>query len=153
MEPISQFEAILDTDDVVVEPLKKSRKRDKSSRWSHSSPRRHHHGARSSSQPLPESIFGASRRFSEFVHTNLDGPSRRVLRSANVSSLTDSAIELATRSLLIAKRLREETINGVSTTEFENVKKELVESSKSLESDLEANLTLTNQIKELSDVY
>ena len=33
------------------------------------------------------------------------------------------------------------------------MKKELAESSKSLESSLEANLTLTNQIKELSDAH
>jgi len=70
-----------------------------------------------------------------------------------VSSLTDSAVELATRSLLIAKRLKEETANNISTTEFENVKRKLAESSKSLESALEANLTLANQFKELSDVH
>ena len=50
---------------------------------------------------------------------------------------------------MIAKIVREETTNGISTTEFQNVKRELAESSKSLESALEANLSLTIQIKEL----
>jgi len=72
---------------------------------------------------------------------------------ANASFLMKSSIELATRSFLIAKRLREETVNGISSTEFENLKRELVDFSKSLESALEANLTLNNQIKELSDVH
>jgi len=78
VEPISRVKASLDTgdaDNAIVEPPKKNRKRDRSSRWSHSSPHHHRHGADNFSQPLSETIFGASRRFSEFVHTNLDGPS------------------------------------------------------------------------------
>jgi len=35
-----------------------------------------------------------------------------MFQAANVSSLTDSAVELATRSLLIAKILREEAMNS-----------------------------------------
>jgi len=74
VESISRVEAILDnTNVVVVEPPKKSRKRDKGSRRSHFSLRRHRHGVGNSSQPLIESLFGASTRFSNFVHTNLDG--------------------------------------------------------------------------------
>jgi len=100
VEPISRVEVtIIETDDVgnvVVEPHKKSIKGDRSSRWSHSSPRRHHHAVGSSSQPLSETIFVASTRFSRFVHTNLDGPSHHMFQSANVSSLMDSAIKLAT---------------------------------------------------------
>jgi len=92
-------------------------------------------------------------RFSEFVHTNLDGPFRHMFRSTNVSSLVDVVIEHSTRCLLTSKQLKEEAINGISTTKFENVKKEFVDYGKSLESSLEANMTLTNQIKELLDVH
>lgn len=90
-----------------VRPSKKSKKQDRSSRQSHCSPRRHCHVVGSSSQALLETIFGASTPFSKFVHTNLDGPSRHMFKATNISSLIDSAVELAARSLLIAKIVRE----------------------------------------------
>ena len=49
--------------------------------------------------------------------------------------------------------LKEKVVNGVSTTEHENVKREIPESKKNLESALKANVTLTNQVKEISNVY
>jgi len=97
IEPISRVEVVIEIDDaanVVVEPSKKSRKRDRSSRRSHSSPRRHRHVSRSSSQPLPETIFDTSTRFLEFVHTNIDGPSQHMFWATNLSSLTNSGLSL-----------------------------------------------------------
>lgn len=74
-------------------------------------------------------------------------------RLANVFSLADATIELSTRCLLVSKRHKEETINGVSTTKHEKVKRELVESEKSLEYMLGANTALTNQIKQILDIH
>jgi len=137
---------IVDAGNITIERVKK-RKKEMRGRRSHSSPRRHRHVSGSSSPPLPETIFDASSRFSEFVHGNLDGSSRETFKTANVSSLTNSEIVLANRSFLIAKIIREETMNGISSFEFKKMKKELVESKKSLESSLEANLSLNTQIK------
>lgn len=44
-------------------------------------------------------------------------------------------------------------MNGISSTKFEKVKRELAESGKSLKSTLEANSSLTTQIKKLSNVH
>jgi len=94
--PISRVEVIIILPTLLLNLLRKVGKKDKGSRQSHSSPRRHRHGVGNSSQPLLESIFGASSRLSDFVHTNLDGPSWHMFRSTNVSSLADGAIELST---------------------------------------------------------
>lgn len=57
VEPISRVEAIPDnTKTIIVEAPKKSRKRDKSSRRSHSLPRRHRHGVGSSSASSKKSF-------------------------------------------------------------------------------------------------
>jgi len=50
VEPISWVDYVLE--DAHVEPQKKSKKKDRVSRRSHSSPRCHRHGAGSSSLPL-----------------------------------------------------------------------------------------------------
>jgi len=62
-----------------------------------------------------------------------------MFQSTNVSSLADAAIELS-RCLLVSERLKKEAVNSVSTTEHENIKRELAESDKSLESVLETNV-------------
>jgi len=56
----------------------------------------------------------------------LNGLKRHVFQAVNVPSLADASIELLTRCLLVSKRLKEEVVNGISTTEHENLKKELV---------------------------
>jgi len=78
-----------------LEPQKKSRKRDKSGRHSHSSPRRHRHGADDSSQPLSESLFGPSMRLLESVSFNLSGPKTQVFHSTTIPSLAHATIELS----------------------------------------------------------
>ena len=65
----------------------------------------------------------------------------------------DAIIELSTRCLLISKKLKEEVVNDASTTEHKNLKRELAESRSSLQSTIDANLALTAQIKEISDVH
>lgn len=104
----------------------------------------------SSSQPLPEVIFGASSRFAELLHGGLDDSSRRMCKVAGVSSLASSAIELVARSFLIAKMIKEETVHGVSSSKFENWKIEFAESKKNLDAAFETNSTMNVQIKELS---
>jgi len=60
IEPLSRVEATEPVkDDHVVGPSKKSKKCDRSSKRAHSSSRRHRHVEGGSSEPLPESIFGA----------------------------------------------------------------------------------------------
>ena len=71
-------------------------------------------------------------RFSESININLNGPERKVFRSATIPSLADTTIELSTRCLLISKKLKEEVVNGVSTTKHENLKREFAESENSL---------------------
>jgi len=75
------------------------------------------------------------------------------IRITNFPSLKNPSIELSTRCLLISKKLKKEAINSVSTTEHENLKREIVESGKSLQPALDANLALTAQIKEILDVH
>ena len=87
------------------------------------------------------------------MHGNIDGPSQQMFRTFNISSLMNLTVELVTHSFLIAKIVREETMNGISSYEFKKVKRELDESNKSLESALVANSSLTTQIKELSDMH
>ena len=87
------------------------------------------------------------------MHGNIDGPSQQMFRTFNISSLMNLTVELVTHSFLIAKIVREETMNGISSYEFKKVKRELDESNKSLESALVANSSLTTQIKELLDMH
>ncbi|KAK7342430.1 hypothetical protein VNO80_25382 [Phaseolus coccineus] len=65
-----------------AEPQKKSKKRERSGQGFHSPPRCHRHGVGGSSQPLSESLFGPSMRFSEYVSFNLSGPERQMIQSA-----------------------------------------------------------------------
>jgi len=92
-------------------------------------------------------------RFFESININLNEPEQQVFRSATIPSLADETIELSTRCLLISKKLKEEVVNGVSTTEHENLKRKPVEFGKSLQFALDANLALTAQIKEISYVH
>jgi len=136
-----------------AEPPKKTRKRDKSGRRSHSSPRCHRHGADSSSQPLSKSLFGRSMRFSESVSFNLCGSERQVFRSATIPSIVDATIKFCTRSLLICTRLKEEIGNSISSTDHGNLKRELVESGKTFQSVLDANTTLLAQVNDILDTH
>jgi len=126
IEPISRVEAIeLVNDEHVVGPLKKNNKRDRSARRSHSSSRRHSHIQGSSSQSLPNSIFAATTRFSEFIQTNLDEFSYNMLKASDAPSLANSVIELSSRALLIEKMMKEKSSSGVSSADFEKMKIEL----------------------------
>jgi len=127
--PITQVDPILEGSH--IKPQKKIKKRDRSSRCSYSLPRHHRHGVGDSFQPLSKSLYGTSMRFSESVSFNLNGPERLVFQSTTTSSLADATIELSTQCLMISKRLKE-VVNGISTIEHENLKKELSKSGKSL---------------------
>ena len=60
VEPVARVEAIEPTNNAdVVGPSKKSKKRDRSSKRSHSSSRRHRHVENVSTEPLSETIFSA----------------------------------------------------------------------------------------------
>jgi len=145
IEPISRVEDVVESDnnEYVVKPSKKNRKRDRSTRRSHSSFKRHRHTIGSSSQPLPDSIFAATTRFSEYMQTNLVGTSYIMLKTYDIPSLVDSIVELTNRALLIGKMIKEESTSDISSPEFEKLKTELAESNGKLNS-------LTAQVKELS---
>ena len=69
VESISWVEALAEPDNIEnvnVGPSKSSKKRDRSVRRSHSSSRCHRHAIGCSSRPLPNTIFVASTRFSDF---------------------------------------------------------------------------------------
>jgi len=65
------------------------------------------HMTNDTSQPLSESLFEASMRFSESINFNLSRPERQVFCLATNLSLADATIELSTQSLLVCKRLKE----------------------------------------------
>ena len=108
VEPISWVEAVIEPDnnENVVGPSKKNRKRDRSTRRSHSSSKCHRHAIGSSSQPLPDSIFAAITQFLEFIQTNLDGTSYNMLKTSDIPSLVDSIVELTSCALLIGKMIK-----------------------------------------------
>jgi len=127
VEPTSRIE-VEDAVNVEAGPSKKTRKRDKGNRRSHSS-KKHYHGLGSSSQSLLETIFASSTRFSDFVHSNLDSSSRDMFKSIHVPSLTNSMFELTSRAFFINKAIREETKNNISSSELEKLKGEAAESN------------------------
>ena len=141
VEPISRVEAIeLRNDEHVDGSSKKNKKRDWSTKRSHSSSRRHRHIQGSYSQSLLDSIFDATTRFSEFIQTNLDESSYNMLKAFDAPSLADSVIELSSRTLLIGKMMKEKSTSGISSTDFERMKTKIDESNGKLKS-------LTAQIK------
>ncbi|XP_068474735.1 COP1-interactive protein 1-like [Phaseolus vulgaris] len=142
VQPSSRVEATENVVEAEAGPSKKARKREKSAKKSHSS-KRHRHGSRSSSQYLFETVFTSSTRFSDFVHTSHDASSRDMFSSATIPSLTNSVIELASRTLLIGKAIREKTKDVVSSFELEKLKKEATESNEKIGS-------LTSQVEDLS---
>jgi len=96
VEPLSRIEATEPAkDDHVAGPSKKSKKRARSSKKSHSSSRRHRHAEGGSSEPLPESIFGVSTKYAKFVQTSFTESSYNMLKAADAASLADSIIELS----------------------------------------------------------
>ena len=141
VEPASRLEVEIAAD-AEIGPSKKSRKRDKSNRRSHSS-KKHRHGSGSSSQSLFETIFTSSTHFSDFVDSNLDSFARDMFKAVSVPSLTDSMFELTSRAFLISKAIREETKNHISSVEFEKLKREVAESNEKIR-------LLNSQIDELS---
>jgi len=68
-----------------------------------------------------------------------------MLKISDIPSLADSVVELANHALLIGKIIKEESANGISSSEFERLKTKLSELGKKLDS-------LTSQVKELSNV-
>ena len=111
----------------VVGPSKKSKKRDRSNKRSHSSSRRHRRVENVSSKPLPETIFCASTKYVKFIQTSFDESSYNMLKSMDAASLADSVIELSSRSLLLGKMLKEKNVNSVALSEFEKLKTDLAE--------------------------
>ena len=66
VDPVAHVEVIEATRNVdVVGPSKKSKKRDRNSKRSHSSSRRHRHVENVSSEPLSETIFSASTKYAK----------------------------------------------------------------------------------------
>ena len=143
VEPIPHLEGEVAAD-AGIGPSKKSRKRDKSNRRSHSS-KKHRHGSGSSSQSLFERIFTSSTRFSDFVDCNLDSSARDMFKVVSVPSLTDSMFELTSRAFLISEAIKEKTKSHVTSAEFEKLKREAAESNEKI-------ALLNSQIDELSAV-
>ena len=144
VESISRIEAVEPlNDDHIVGPSKKNKKRDRSCRRSHSSSWRHCHAQGSPSQPLPDSIFVATTRFSKFIQTTVDEPSYIMLKASDAPSLTDSITELSSRTLLIGKMMKEKSASDISYAEFEKMKNELVEANEKINS-------LTFKVKEIN---
>ena len=73
LESISRVEAVVEPDnnENIVGPSKKNRKRDRSTRRSHSSSRCHRHAIESSSQPLPDSILLPQLNFQNLFELTL----------------------------------------------------------------------------------
>jgi len=135
IEPISRVEAAEPTNDAhVVGPSKKSKKRDRSSKRSHSSSQRHRHAEGGSIEPLPETIFGYSTEYVKFVQTSFSESSYNMLKATDVASLADSIIELSSRTLLIGKIMKAKNGNCVSLAEFEKLKSELAETNEKMSS-------------------
>jgi len=143
-EPFSRTE-VPETvkDDHVTGPSKKSKKRGRSSKKSHSSSRRHRHCEDVSTEPLPESIFGASMKYAKFVQTSFTESSYNLLKAEDSAYLADSIIELSSRTLLIGKMLKAKNGNCVTLADFEKLKNDLAESN-------EKNAALSLQLKEMS---
>jgi len=57
-----------------------------------------------------------------------------MLKTSYIPSLIDSIVELMSRALLIDKIIKEDSTSGISSTEFEKLKTELVESNGKLNS-------------------
>jgi len=144
VEPVSRLEAVEPlNDDHIVGPSKINMKRDRSCRRSHSSSRRHCHIQGSSSQPLIDSIFAATTKFSKFIQTTVDESSYNMLKASDAPSLADSIIDLSSRTLLIGKMMKEKSANGISSAEFDKMKNDLVEANEKIKS-------LTLQVKEIN---
>jgi len=75
-----------------------------------------------------------------------------MLKTSYIPSLVDLVVELASHALLFGKIIKEESITGISSSELENLKKELAKLGKNLKLALEANSSLTTKVKELSNV-
>jgi len=144
VEPVSRVEAAKPTKYAhLASPSKKSKKRDRSSKRSHSSSRRHHHAEGGSNEPLPEAIFGASTKYANFVQTSFSESSYNMLKATDAASLVDSIIELSSRTLLIGKMMKAKNGNCVSLAEFEKLKSELAETNEKMSS-------LTLQLEEMN---
>jgi len=144
VEPLSRIEAVEPAkDDHDAGPSKKSKKHARSSKKSHSSSRHHRHCEGGSTEPLPESIFGASTKYAKFVQTSFTESSYNMLKAEDAASLADSIIELSSRTLLIGKMVKAKNGSCVSLAEFEKLKSELAESK-------EKNVTLSSQLEEMS---
>jgi len=144
IEPLSRVEATEPVnDDHAVGPSKKSKKRDRSSKRFHSSSRRHRHAEGGSSEPLSESIFGASTKYAKFVQTSFTESSYNMLKATDAASLADSIIELSSITLLIGKMMKAKNGSCLSLAEFEKLKNELAEANEKMTS-------LTSQLKEMN---
>jgi len=78
---------------------------------------------------------------------------RSFFRNSSPKELSNIVFELSTCTLLVCKRLGEETIKGVPTSEFERMKKELANSTKTLETNLNGNMSLIKKMKEILDIH
>ena len=144
VEPLSRIEVAEPAkDDHDVGPSRKSKKRARSSKKSHSSSRRHRHCEGGSTESLPESIFGAATKYAKFVQTSFTESSYDMLKAESAASLADSIIELSSRTLLIGKMVKAKNGSCVSLAEFEKLKSELAESK-------DKNAALSSQLQELS---
>ena len=126
VEPVAHVEVGEVTRNVdAAGPSKKSNKRDRNNKRSHSSSRRHRHVENVSSEPLSETIFSASTKYAKFVQTSFHEPSYNMLKNMDAASLSDSIIELSSRGLLFGKMMKEKNGNCVSLSEFEKLKTDL----------------------------
>jgi len=57
-----------------------------------------------------------------------------MLKTYDIPYLADSVVELTSRALFLGKSIKEESTNGISSTEFERLKTELSELGKKLDS-------------------
>jgi len=144
VERVSRVEVVESTNDAhVVGPSKKSKKRDRSSKRSHSSSRRHCHVEGGSTEPLSETIFGASTKYAKFVQTSFSESSDNMLKATDAASLADSIIELSSRSILIGKMMKAKNGNCVSLAEFEKLKNDLAENKEKI-------ISLSLQLEEMN---
>ena len=128
VEPIVNVEAVDPVSHVeAAGPSKKSKKRDRNSKRSHSSSRRHRQSEHVSSEPLSEMIFSATTKYAKFVQTSFGESSYNMLKTMDAASLADSVIELSSRNLLIGKMLKEKNGNCVALSEFDKLKNDFAE--------------------------
>jgi len=83
----------------------------------------------------------------ESLSFSLNNSEKELFYNSSTKELSNVVMELAARTLLICKRLGDETAKGAPPAEGERLKKELVDSAQTLETTLNANTSLSEKMK------